>query len=85
MLFRMLYLRHHRLNTWQKALFRVSGVVSIFFGLQFVAEGIIFLMKFHPLVGIYVSLVLLAIIFAVLVIYFERRATKKRLAAQARR
>ena len=81
----MLYLRHHRLNTWQKALFHVSGVVSIFFGLQFLAEAIIFLIKFHYLVGIYVTLVLGAIIVATLVIYSERRATKKRASAQVKR
>jgi len=81
----MLYLRHHRLNTWQKALFRVSGVVSIFFGLQFIAEAIIFLLKFHYLVGIYVTLVLAAIMVAALVIYLERRAAKKRSAAQVKR
>ena len=81
----MLYLRHHRLNTWQKALFRVSGVVSVFFGLQFMAEAITFLLKFRPLAGIYVALTLGAVIFATLVIYFERRAAKKRAAQQARR
>lgn len=80
----MLYLRHHRLNTWQKALFRVSGVVSIFFGLQFMAEVITFLLKFHTLVGIYVTLVLLAAILITMVIYFERRAAKKRAAQQVR-
>lgn len=81
----MLYLRHHRLNTWQRALFRVSGVVSIFFGLQFLAESIIYLLKFHYLVGVYVTLVLGAVIASVLVIYLERRAAKKRAAAQVKR
>ena len=81
----MLYLRHHRLNTWQKALFRVSGVVSIFFGLQFLAEAIIFLLNFHTLVGIYVTLTLGAVMLSTLVIYFERRAAKKRASQQVRR
>lgn len=80
----MLYLRHHRLNTWQRALFRVSGVVSIFFGLQFLAEAITYLLKFHTLVGIYVTLVLVATILIYLVIYLERRASKKRAAQQTR-
>lgn len=78
----MLYLRHHRLNTWQKALFRVSGVVSIFFGLQFLAEAIIYLLRFHYLMGIYVTLVLSAVFLAGMVIYLERRAAKKRVASQ---
>lgn len=81
----MLYLRHHRLNTWQKALFRVSGIVSIFFGLQFLAEAVIFLLKFHYLIGIYVTLVLGAIVLATLVIYLERRAAKKRSLNQVKR
>jgi len=81
----MLYLKHHRLNTWQRALFRVSGIVSIFFGLQFLAETIIFLLKFHYLVGIYVTLVLGAIVLSVLVIYLEKRAAKQRLANPVKR
>ncbi len=81
----MLYLRHHRLNTWQRALFRVSGIVSIFFGLQFLAEAIIFLLKFHYLVGIYVSLVLGAVVLSVLVIYLERREAQKRLSNAVKR
>ncbi len=81
----MLYLRHHRLNTWQKALFRVSGLVSIFFGLQFLVEAVIFLLKFHYIMGIYVTLILGAIVLATLVIYLERRAVRKRTLNQVKK
>ncbi len=43
----MLYLRHHRLTTWQRALFRVSSSVAIIFGVQFLMEVILFLFHFH--------------------------------------
>ncbi|MDP3986357.1 MAG: hypothetical protein U1C53_01635 [Candidatus Veblenbacteria bacterium] len=81
----MLYLRHRRLSTWQRAIFRVSSVVSIFFGIQFVAEVVTYLFQFHHLVGIYVAFGLGAIILTSLVISLERRAAKKRSIGQVRR
>lgn len=79
----VLYLRRRRLSTWQKALFRVSSVVSIFFGIQFLAEAIIYLFKFHHLVGVYVSYTLGAILLTAMVIYIEHKQAKKRSASQS--
>jgi hypothetical protein len=81
----VLYLRHHRLATWQKALFRASGAVSIFFGVQFLAEMIIYLFRFHRLVGVYVSYGLGAILLATLIVYIERREAKRKAAAHNKR
>ncbi len=81
----MLYLRHRRLATWQKALFRASAAVSIFFGVQFLAELIIFLFRFHHLVGVYVSYGLGAVMLMTLIIYIERKEAKRKAASQPRR
>ena len=77
----MLYLRPHRLNTWQKAMFRVSNGVSIFFGVEFLLELVIYLFQYHRIVGWYFSLTTLAVLLTILVIYIERRSAKKKAAA----
>ncbi|MBI5466356.1 MAG: hypothetical protein HY974_03645 [Candidatus Kerfeldbacteria bacterium] len=77
----MLYLRTHRLNTWQKAMFRVSNGVAIFFGVEFLLELIIYLFQYHRIVGWYFSLTVTATLLIVLVIYIERRAARKKAAS----
>jgi hypothetical protein len=77
----MLYLRPHRLNTWQKAMFRVSNGVSIFFGVEFLLELVIYLFQYHRILGWYFSLTTLAVLLTILVIYIERRSARKKAGA----
>lgn len=79
----MLYLRHHRLNTWQKAMFRVSSAVAIFFGLEFLIEVTIYLFRFYRIAAWYFFLTILALLLVWLLIYNERRSSKKKAAGQA--
>ncbi len=73
-----LYLRKRRLTTWQKAMFRVSGVVSVFFGIEFLLEVSIYLFQYHRTIGWYFTLGTLAILLIIFVVILERRqATKK--------
>lgn len=74
----MLALRKRRLSTWQRALFRVSGVVSVFFGIQFLAELLIYLFQFHHIVGVYTAYLLGVITLVSFVIVLERRNARKR-------
>ena len=75
-----LYLRRRRLSTWQKAMFRVTSAVSIFFGVEFLLELIVYLFQYHHITGWYFSLGVAAILLIVLVIYIERRETRKKAA-----
>ena len=78
----MLYLRHHRLSTWQRALFRVSSAVAIIFGVQFLLEVVFFLFRFHQVEAWYFSLGVVAVLLMTLVIYLERRQARKHAAGQ---
>lgn len=73
----VLVLRKHRLNTWQKALWRVSAAVAIYFGVEFLLEVIIYLFQFHYIVGWYVSLTIAAVLLSILVILIEIKKAKK--------
>lgn len=74
----VLYLRHRRLTTWQRAMFRVSGVVSVFFGIEFLLETSIYLFQYHTEIGWYFALSVMAILLAILLVILERRqATRK--------
>lgn len=77
-----LFLRKRRLNTWQRALWRVSAAVAIYFGVEFALEIIVYLFQFHRIVGWYVSLITTAILLAVLVIFIEIKKAKKNKSAQ---
>lgn len=78
----MLYLRHHRLNTWQRAMFRVSSAVTIFFGVEFIAEVTIYLFQFYRIIAWYFLLGMSAALCIWLVIYLERRQVRKKVAGQ---
>ncbi len=73
----VLILRKHKLNTWQKALWRVSAAVAIYFGVEFLVEVIIYLFQFHRIVGWYVSLTTAAILLSALVVLIEVKKAKK--------
>lgn len=77
----MLYLRHRRLSTWQRALFRVSSTVAIVFGVQFVLEVAIYLFRFHKNIAWYFIFILSALVLTTLMIYIERKNAKKKAAA----
>lgn len=78
----MLYLKRHRLNPWQKAMFRVSGAVAIFFGVEFLFEVTIYLFRFYRIAAWYFSLTAVAMLLVWLLIYNERRHAKQKAAAQ---
>ena len=75
----MLYLRNRRLTTWQRAMYRVSATVSIFFGVEFLIETIIYLFQYHRIFGWYFFLGVSAILLIMLVIIIERRKIKAQL------
>lgn len=76
-----LILRKRKLNSWQRALFRVSGVVSIFFGLEFLLEVVIYLFKYHKTIGWYFTLGVAAVLIIILLVYIEHRQSLKNTAA----
>lgn len=76
-----LVLRQRKLNSWQRALFRVSGVTSIFFGLEFLLEVVIYLFKYHKTIGWYFTLGVVALLIIILLVYIEHKQNLKKAAS----
>ena len=76
----VLFLKKRRLTTWQKALFRVSSTVAIFFGLEFLIEATVYLFQYYPTIGWYFCLSIAAILIAILIVYIEKKQAAKKAA-----
>lgn len=76
-----LILRKRKLNSWQRALFRVSGIISIFFGLEFLLEVVIYLFKYYKTIGWYFTLGMTALLIVILLVYIEHKHSLKKAAA----
>ncbi|GEM_PF-1534776 len=79
-LFITIFLRRRRRQTWQEAIFRVTGVVVFVFGLQLLLEVTFYLFQYHRLIAWYFSFGAGIISAIWLVIHLERRQEAKRLA-----
>lgn len=73
----LIFKRNHK-QTWQSALYRVSAVVALVFGLQLLLECTFYLFHYHRLIAWYFVFGMGVITTIWLVVYLERQQEKKR-------